>query len=92
MAPHVGGIKLGLEFVTAQARAAAAVQALGLPIFLDLKFHDILNTVAGAVREAARLGVAMLTLHAAGGRGAGSGGGGGGRGRRSGRGSWGSRC
>ena len=69
LAPHVGGIKLGLEFFAAQGpRGVEAVAAIGLPIFLDLKLHDIPNTVAGAVREVARLGVAMLTLHAAGGR------------------------
>ena len=69
LAPHVGGIKLGLEFFSAQGpQGVAAVAALGLPIFLDLKLHDIPNTVAGAVREVGRLGVAMLTVHAAGGR------------------------
>ena len=69
LAPHVGGIKLGLEFFAAQGpRGVEAVAALGLPVFLDLKLHDIPNPVAGAVREVAKLGVAMLTLHAAGGR------------------------
>lgn len=69
LAPHVGGIKLGLEFFVAQGpRGVEAVAALGVPIFLDLKLHDIPNTVAGAVRGAGQLGVAMLTLHAAGGR------------------------
>ena len=69
LAPHVGGVKLGLEFFVAQGpRGVEAVAALGLPIFLDLKLHDIPNTVAGAVREVARLGVAMLTLHTSGGR------------------------
>jgi orotidine-5'-phosphate decarboxylase len=66
----VGGLKLGLEFFSANgARGVQQVQkASGLPIFLDLKFHDIPNTVAGAVRAACQLGVSILTLHAAGGR------------------------
>jgi orotidine-5'-phosphate decarboxylase len=64
----VGGLKLGLEFVTANGpEGVRAMRALGLPIFLDLKLHDIPNTVAGAVREAVKLDIAMLTLHASGG-------------------------
>ena len=48
---HVGGIKLGLEFFSANGRAGIREMAdLGLPIFLDLKLHDIPNTVAKAVQ------------------------------------------
>ena len=68
LAPEVGLVKLGLElFVAHGPRAVERVAAAGAPVFLDLKLHDIPNTVAGAVRAAAALGVAMLTLHASGG-------------------------
>ena len=66
--PHIGGVKLGLEFFSAHGpNGVRAFSGLDLPIFLDLKFHDIPNTVAGAVRAAAALGVDILTVHAAGG-------------------------
>ena len=66
---HVGGIKLGLEFFSANGRAGVREMAkIGLPIFLDLKLHDIPNTVAKAVQALAPLEPAVLTIHAAGGR------------------------
>jgi len=65
---HVGGIKLGLEFFAANGRAGVREMAeLGLPIFLDLKLHDIPNTVAKAVQALRPLEPAILTVHAAGG-------------------------
>jgi orotidine-5'-phosphate decarboxylase len=65
----IGGVKLGLEMFTANGPAAVRqLSGLGLPVFLDLKLHDIPNTVAGAVRAVLPLAPAMLTLHAAGGR------------------------
>ncbi len=65
---HVGGLKLGLEFFSANGRAGIReMAALGLPIFLDLKFHDIPNTVAKAVQALRPLKPAILTVHAAGG-------------------------
>jgi len=66
---HVGGLKLGLEFFCANGPTGVAeIAALGLPIFLDLKLHDIPNTVAGAVQALRPLAPAVLTVHAAGGR------------------------
>jgi orotidine-5'-phosphate decarboxylase len=68
VAPHVGGLKLGLEFLSANGPTAIrAFEKFGLPIFADTKFHDIPNTVAGAVRATASLGVAIVNVHAAGG-------------------------
>jgi orotidine-5'-phosphate decarboxylase len=72
--PAVGGIKLGLEFFLAHGAPGvryafpAPVRATGVGFFLDLKLHDIPNTVAKAVASAGELGVAMLTLHLTGGR------------------------
>jgi orotidine-5'-phosphate decarboxylase len=68
LAGAVGGLKLGLEFVSANGPdGVRQMAALGLPIFLDLKLHDIPNTVAGAIRALGPLGAAMLTVHLSGG-------------------------
>ncbi len=66
--PHVGGLKLGLEFFNAHGPDGIARMAdLGAPIFADLKFHDIPNTVAGAVRSIMRARPFMLNVHTSGG-------------------------
>jgi orotidine-5'-phosphate decarboxylase len=64
----VGMLKIGLElFVEAGPRAAAIGDEVGRPVFLDLKLHDIPETVERAVARASALGVRMLTVHASGG-------------------------
>ncbi|MEY4160562.1 MAG: orotidine-5-phosphate decarboxylase [Pseudomonadota bacterium] len=66
---HVGGLKLGLEFFCAHGHHGVHEMAhVGLPIFLDLKLHDIPNTVAAAMQAIHMLEPAIVTVHAAGGR------------------------
>ncbi len=67
--PRDCGLKVGKElFVTAGPDLVRDLVGRGFAVFLDLKFHDIPNTVAGACAAATRLGVAMLNVHAGGGR------------------------
>jgi orotidine-5'-phosphate decarboxylase len=66
--PYVGGLKVGLEFINALGPdAIRRIASVGLPVFADVKFHDIPNTVAGAAKAIAGLGVAMFNVHASGG-------------------------
>lgn len=66
---HVGGLKLGLEFFCAHGHhGVREVAKVGLPIFLDLKLHDIPNTVAAAMQAIHVLEPAIVTVHASGGR------------------------
>lgn len=66
---HVGGLKLGLEFFCAHGHHGVhEIQKVGLPIFLDLKLHDIPNTVAKAMQAINVLEPAIVTIHASGGR------------------------
>jgi orotidine-5'-phosphate decarboxylase len=69
VAGHVGGLKLGLEFFCAHGHHGVhEIAKLGLPLFLDLKLHDIPNTVAAAMQALHVLEPAIVTVHASGGQ------------------------
>lgn len=66
--PFVGGLKVGLEFFNSNGpHGVRAIAEVGLPVFADLKLHDIPNTVAGGIRAVLPLGVSIVNVHAAGG-------------------------
>src|SRR5688572_22244901 len=68
LAPALGAVKIGSELFTASGpEIVRQIRGIGLNVFLDLKFHDIPNTVAKAVASAVQLDVQMLTVHTSGG-------------------------
>jgi orotidine-5'-phosphate decarboxylase len=68
VAPVAGGFKIGSElFTSAGPDIVKRIRGMGAPVFLDLKFHDIPNTVSKAVAAAVKLDVQMLTVHTSGG-------------------------
>lgn len=69
LSPDACRVKVGKTLFTSAGRQVVEkLQALGFEVFLDLKFHDIANTVAGAIRASAELGVWLVNVHALGGR------------------------
>ena len=66
--PHVDGFKVGLELLMGEGPAVVSrVAALGAPVFVDAKLHDIPNTVAGAATRLGSIGARWVTVHASGG-------------------------
>ena len=63
----IGGLKLGLEFFTAQGPVGVRQVRAGMPLFLDLKLHDIPNTVGRAITSCTELKPDLMTVHAQGG-------------------------